>query len=183
MTIIIQVINKLKFLVFLLLLINLRMDSSNKLQHNDIIFYNTPNGNVKIEVIFNEETFWLTQKRMAELFGVEVPAVNKHMSNIYETGELDRKSTISILETVQQEGSHRVKRNVEFYNLDAIIAVCYRVNSHQANQFRIRAAKTLREFIVKGFIVGCESLKQGKRFGKDYFDQLPAHSQVAKYFS
>jgi hypothetical protein len=107
-------------------------------QHNDIIFYNTPTGDVKIEVIFNDETFWLTQKRMAELFGVEVPAINKHLSNIYETGELDKEATISILETVQQEGARMVKRNVEFYNLDAIIAVGYRVNSHQATPgFRI----------------------------------------------
>lgn len=141
-------------------------------QNSDIIFYNTPTGDVKIEVIFNDETFWLTQKRMAELFGVEVPAINKHLSNIYETGELDEKSTISILETVQQEGSRMVKRNVEFYNLDAIIAVGYRVNSHQATQFRIWATKTLREFIIKGFVLDDERLKQGKRFGKDYFDEL-----------
>ncbi len=144
----------------------------NNPQHNDIIFYNTPTGDVKIEVIFNDETFWLTQKRMAELFGVEVPAINKHLSNIYETGELDEKATISILETVQQEGTRMVKRNVEFYNLDAIIAVGYRVNSHQATQFRIWATKTLREFIIKGFVLDDERLKQGKRFGKDYFDEL-----------
>ncbi len=141
-------------------------------QHHDILFYNTPTGEVKIEVIFNDETFWLTQKRMAELFGVEVPAINKHLSNIYETGELDEKATISILETVQQEGTRMVKRNVEFYNLDAIIAVGYRVNSHQATQFRIWATKTLREFIIKGFVLDDERLKQGKRFGKDYFDEL-----------
>lgn len=141
-------------------------------QHSDIIFYNTPTGDVKIEVIFNDETFWLTQKRMAELFGVEVPAINKHLSNIYETGELDEKATISILETVQQEGTRMVKRNVVFYNLDAIIAVGYRVNSHQATQFRIWATKTLREFIIKGFVLDDERLKQGKRFGKDYFDEL-----------
>jgi len=144
----------------------------NNPQHSDIIFYNTPTGDVKIEVIFNDETFWLTQKRMAELFGVEVPAINKHLSNIYETGELDEKATISILETVQQEGTRMVKRNVEFYNLDAIIAVGYRVNSHQATQFRIWATKTLREFIIKGFVLDDERLKQGKRFGKDYFDEL-----------
>lgn len=141
-------------------------------QYNDIIFYNTPTGDVKIEVIFNDETFWITQKQMAELFGVEVPAINKHLSNIYETGELDEKATISILETVQQEGTRMVKRNVEFYNLDAIIAVGYRVNSHQATQFRIWATKTLREFIIKGFVLDDERLKQGKRFGKDYFDEL-----------
>ena len=148
------------------------MSENNNPQHNDIIFYNTPTGDVKIEVIFNDETFWLTQKRMAELFGVEVPAINKHLSNIYETGELDEKATISILETVQQEGTRMVKRNVEFYNLDAIIAVGYRVNSHQATQFRIWATKTLREFIIKGFVLDDERLKQGKRFGKDYFDEL-----------
>lgn len=142
--------------------------------HNDIIFYNTPTGDVKIEVIFNEETFWLTQKRMAELFGVEVPAINKHLSNIFETGELDREATISILETVQQEGSRKVKRKVEFYHLDAIIAVGYRVNSRQATQFRIWATKTLREFIIKGFVLDDERLKQGRRFGKDYFDELLA---------
>ncbi|MBU7577213.1 MAG: virulence RhuM family protein [Flavihumibacter sp.] len=141
-------------------------------QQNDIIFYNTPTGDVKIEVVFNDETFWLTQKRMAELFGVEVPAINKHLSNIYETGELDKAATISILETVQLEGSRMVKRKVEFYNLDAIIAVGYRVNSHQATQFRIWATKTLREFIIKGFVLDDERLKQGKRFGKDYFDEL-----------
>ena len=148
------------------------MAENNNPQHNEIILYNTPNGEVKIEVIFNDETFWLTQKRMAELFGVEVPAINKHLSNIYESGELDEKATISILETVQQEGTRMVKRNVEFYNLDAIIAVGYRVNSHQATQFRIWATKTLREFIIKGFVLDDERLKQGKRFGKDYFDEL-----------
>jgi hypothetical protein len=109
---------------------------------------------------------------MAELFGVEVPAINKHLSNIYETGELNKTATISNLETVQQEGNRKVKRNVEFYNLDAIIAVGYRVNSHQATQFRIWATKTLREFIIKGFVLDDERLKQGTRFGKDYFDEL-----------
>lgn len=148
------------------------MEEKDNPQHSDIIFYNTPTGDVKIEVVFNDETFWLTQKRMAELFGVEVPAVNKHLSNIYETGELDKTATISILEIVQQEGSRKVKRSLEFYNLDAIIAVGYRVNSREATQFRIWATKTLREFIIKGFVLDDERLKQGKRFGKDYFDEL-----------
>lgn len=148
------------------------MEEKNNPQQSDIIFYNTPTGDVKIEVVFNDETFWLTQKRMAELFGVEVPAINKHLSNIYETGELNKTATISNLETVQQEGNRKVKRNVEFYNLDAIIAVGYRVNSHQATQFRIWATKTLREFIIKGFVLDDERLKQGTRFGKDYFDEL-----------
>jgi hypothetical protein len=118
------------------------MEEKDNPQQSDIIFYNTPTGDVKIEVVFNDETFWLTQKRMAELFGVEVPAINKHLSNIYETGELNKTATISNLETVQQEGNRKVKRNVEFYNLDAIIAVGYRVNSHQAKQFRIWATKS-----------------------------------------
>jgi len=143
-----------------------------KNQNNNIIFYTTPMGNVKIDVVFNEETFWLTQKRMAELFGVEVPAINKHLSNIYETSELIKNATISILETVQKEGARNVRRNLEFYNLDAIIAVGYRVNSHQATQFRIWATQTLREFIIKGFVLDDDRLKQGKHFGKDYFDEL-----------
>lgn len=139
---------------------------------NDIIFYNTPAGEVKIEVIFNDETFWLTQKRMAELFGVEVPAISKHLANVYETNELSKEQTISKMETVQQEGGKAVKRNIDFYNLDAIIAVGYRVNSKQATQFRIWATKTLRDYIVKGFVLDDERLKQGKRFGKDYFEEL-----------
>lgn len=139
---------------------------------SDIILYSSPEGNIKVEVIYSGETFWLTQKRMAELFGVEVPAVSKHLKNIFESGELVQEATVSILETVQQEGSRNVTRKMEFYNLDAIIAVGYRVNSRQATQFRIWATKTLREFIIKGFVLDDERLKQGKRFGKDYFDEL-----------
>jgi hypothetical protein len=139
---------------------------------SDIILYSSPEGHIKVEVMYSGETFWLTQKRMAELFGVEVPAVSKHLSNIFETGELIEEATVSILEIVQQEGSRTVTRKMEFYNLDAIIAVGYRVNSRQATQFRIWATKTLREFIIKGFVLDDERLKQGKRFGKDYFEEL-----------
>jgi len=138
-------------------------------QNNDIIFYSTPTGNVTIEVIFNNETFWLTQKAMAELFGVKVPAISKHLSNIFETKELEENSVISILETTAADGKNY---NTSFYSLDAIIAVGYRVNSIQATQFRIWATKTLREFIIKGFVLDDERLKQGKRFGKDYFEEL-----------
>ena len=141
-------------------------------QKNDIIFYSTPDGNVKIEVLYNDETFWLTQKRMAELLGVDVPAISKHLNNIFETGELNKDATVSKMEIVQQEGERQVTRNLDFYNLDAIIAVGYRVNSLQATQFRIWATKTLREFIVKGFVMDDERLKQGALFGKDYFDEL-----------
>ncbi len=141
--------------------------------NNEIIFYTTPDGNKKVEVVLQDETAWLTQKALAELFGVKVPAINKHLKNIFETGELERDSTVSILEIVRQEGSREVKRQLEYYNLDAIIAVGYRVNSYQATQFRIWATKTLKEFIIKGFVLDDERLKQGNRvFGKDYFDEL-----------
>lgn len=136
---------------------------------SDIILYSSPEGNVKIEVIYSGETFWLTQKRLAELFGVAVPAISKHLKNIFETGELQEDSVISKMETTAADGK---KYLTAFYNLDAIIAVGYRVNSRQATQFRIWATKTLREFIVKGFVLDDERLKQGTRFGKDYFDEL-----------
>ena len=138
-------------------------------QPNDIILYNTPTGGVKIEVIFNDETFWLTQKRMAELFGVEVPAISKHLKNIFESAELVEASVVSKMETTASDGKNYF---TSFYNLDAIIAVGYRVNSYQATQFRIWATQTLKEFIIKGFVLDDERLKQGKKFGKDYFDEL-----------
>jgi hypothetical protein len=141
-------------------------------QSNDTIFYNTPTGDVKIEVIFNDETFWLTQKRLAELFGVESNTITYHLKEIFKTGELDEAATTRKIRVVQKEGSRDVNRELDFYNLDAIIAVGYRVNSFQATQFRIWATKTLREYIVKGFVLDDERLKQGKRFGKDYFDEL-----------
>lgn len=124
---------------------------------------------MSIEVLYNNDTFWLTQKAMAELFGVKVPAISKHLSNIFETNELEEKSVISILETTASDGKNY---KTSYYSLDAIIAVGYRVNSHQATQFRIWATKTLKEFIIKGFVLDDERLKQGKRFGKDYFDEL-----------
>jgi len=134
------------------------------------LFYTAEDGAVKVEVLYKEETVWLTQKALAELFGVRVPAVNKHLKNIFETAELVEDSVISILETTAADGkSYKTK----YYNLDAIIAVGYRVNSYQATQFRIWATKTLKEFIIKGFVLDDERLKQGKTvFGKDYFDEL-----------
>ena len=139
---------------------------------NKIILYSTALGNVNINVTYQNENFWLSQKSIAQLFGVEVPAISKHLANIYETNELQKEATISILEIVQVEGERNVKRNVEFYNLDAIIALGYRVNSKQATQFRIWATNTLKEFIIKGFVLNDEMLKNGKPFGKDYFDEL-----------
>jgi hypothetical protein len=123
-------------------------------------------------VLLSGETLWLTQKRMAELFGVGVPAVSKHLENIYESNELQREATISILETVQQEGSREVKRKLEYYNLDAVISVGYRVNSSQATQFRIWATQLIKEYIIKGFAMDDERLKNGRYFGKDYFREL-----------
>ncbi len=139
---------------------------------NKIIFYSNETGNVNINVTYQNENFWLSQKDIATLFGVEVPAISKHLANIYDTGELQQQATTSILETVQKEGARQVKRNIEFYNLDAIIAVGYRVNSKQATQFRIWSTQTLKEFIIKGFVLNDEMLKNGKPFGNDYFDEL-----------
>jgi hypothetical protein len=139
---------------------------------NKIIFYQNQDSKVVINVTYFEDNFWLTQKLISQLFGVEVPAINKHLNNIFEENELDKEATISKMEIVQQEGNRQVKRQVEFYNLDAIIAVGYRVNSRQATQFRIWATKTLKEFIIKGFVLNDEMLKNGKPFGKDYFNEL-----------
>ncbi len=141
-------------------------------KEGDIIFYTTPDGAVHIEVFFQNETFWLSQKKMAELFGVEVNTINYHLKEIFNSKELDEMATIRKIRIVQKEGSRNVGRDVDFYNLDAIIAVGYRVNSYQATQFRIWATRTLREFIIKGFVLDDERLKHGKRFGKDYFDEL-----------
>jgi hypothetical protein len=137
------------------------------------LLYNTPQENVKIDVVVKDETIWLTQKAMAMLFDVQVPAINKHLSNIYIDGELKKESTISILEIVQEEGNRNIARKIEFYNLDAIISVGYRINSAKATQFRIWATKTLKEFITKGYVLDDERLKQGQTaFGKDYFREL-----------
>ena len=140
--------------------------------HHEIIFYETPDGNVRVEVVFEDETFWLTQKKMAELFGVGVQTINHHLQEIYKSHELNELATIRKNRIVQTEGAREVAREVEFYDLDAIIAVGYRVNSREATQFRIWATRVLREYLVKGFVLDDERLKQGKRFGKDYFDEL-----------
>ncbi len=148
------------------------MNNEFNLQENEIIFYTTSDGAVHIEVFFQNESFWLNQKKMAELFGVDVRTVNEHLQNIYNSKELEREPTIRKIRIVQKEGTRDVARDVDFYNLDAIIAVGYRINSYQATQFRIWATTTLREFIIKGFILDDERLKQGKKIGKDYFDEL-----------
>ena len=143
------------------------------MRNSEIILYTTPDGNVKVEVMLQDETVLLTQKAMGELFGVSKKTISEHLGNIYKTNELQRKATVRKIRTVQNEGEREVTRNIDFYNLDAIISVGYRVNSQQATQFRIWATKTLREFITKGFVLDDERLKQGGQlFGKDYFDEL-----------
>lgn len=138
----------------------------------EILLYSNGSDKEYVSVVFKDETFWLTQKAMAELFDVNVPAVSKHLQNIYEEQELSRDATISKMETVRQEGERQVKRTVDFYNLDAIIAVGYRVNSKKATRFRQWATKTLKEYIQKGFVLNDELMKNGRPFGKDYFDEL-----------
>ena len=137
------------------------------------LIYSTPEENVLVDVVVKDENIWVTQKAMAELFGVKVPAISKHLKNIFEEGELQQESTISKMETVQNEGTRNIKRLVDFYNLDAIISVGYRVNSHKATKFRIWATQILKEYMQKGFAMDDERLKQGKTFfGKDYFREL-----------
>ncbi len=145
----------------------------NKLQIKDelteFLLYTTPDGKVKVEIFFHNENIWLTQKRMAELFGVQRPAITKHLNNIFNDGELDANSVCSILEHTAEDGK---KYQIKYYDLDAIISVGYRVNSSQATQFRIWATARLKEFLIKGFILDDDRLKNGTYFGKDYFREL-----------
>lgn len=143
--------------------------------NNNIQFllYSMPDDKGKIQVVIKDETLWCTQRAMAELFGVGVPAISKHLNNIYEDKELQKEATVSKMEIVQVEGTRKVKRTSEFYNLDAIIAVGYRVSSFKATRFRQWATKVLHEYIQKGFVMDDERLKQAKTaFGKDYFREL-----------
>ena len=140
------------------------------------LIYNTPQFNTKINVVVKDETIWLTQKAMSELFDVKVPAISKHLKNIFEEGELNEQLVVSKMETTTIHGAIADKtqtKDTNFYNLDAIISVGYRVNSAKATQFRIWTANTLKESIVKGFALGDNRLKQGTNtFGEDYFKEL-----------
>ncbi|MBR2229002.1 MAG: virulence RhuM family protein [Prevotella sp.] len=137
-----------------------------------ILIYKTHQGESRVEVIFNGQTFWLTQKRMSDLYGVDVRTISYHLGEIFDSGELKENATIRKIGIVQTEGEREVNRPQMMYNLDAIIAVGYRVNSYQATQFRIWATTVLKEYIIKGFVLDDERLKQGKHFGQDYFDDL-----------
>lgn len=138
------------------------------------ILYNTPEHSEKVQVVVREETLWMTQKAMSELFGVQVPAISKHLKNIFESGELRESTTVSKMEIVVNRGFRgEVTEETLFYNLDAIISVGYRVNSVQATRFRQWATKVLNEYIRKGFVLDDDRLKQGKTaFGQDYFREL-----------
>ena len=142
------------------------------MNESNILLYETDEGKINVDVILKDETIWLTQKSMSELFDVNVPAINKHLNNIYDEEELNKISTISKMEIVRKEGNRNVKRELEFYNLDAIIAVGYRVNSKKATKFRIWATKILKDYMIKGFVIDVEKMKNGPKFGKDYYDEL-----------
>jgi hypothetical protein len=145
------------------------MTSPEKPNEGELLLYQTQEGAVRIEVLYESETFWLNQKRIAELFGVDVRTISEHLRNIFAAKELDEPSVLRKIRTTAADGKGYL---VNFYNLDAIISVGYRVNSTQATRFRIWATQTLREFVIKGFVLDDERLKLNKRFGKDYFDEL-----------
>jgi len=135
----------------------------------DFLLYTTSNSDIRVETYLHNETLWLPQKRIAELFGVQRPAITKHLKNIFESGELEEDSVSSILEHTAEDGK---KYDTKFYNLDVILSVGYRVNSSKATQFRIWATKILKEYIIKGFAMDDDRLKNGQYFGKDYFKEL-----------
>ena len=139
---------------------------------SNILLYSSDSGEVSVQVRYEDGTFWLTQKRMAELFSVDVRTVNEHLQNIFASGEMSEEGTIRKIRIVQMEGKRKVERNVTFYPLEAIIAVGYRVNSEQATHFRQWATKTLNTFITKGYVLDKKRLKQGEQFGHDYFKKL-----------
>ncbi len=136
---------------------------------SQFLLYTSPKGKVKVGVVFQDESIWLSQKKMAELFGVDRTVVTKHLKNIFSEEELSEKSVGAIFAHTAEDGK---TYQTNFYNLDAIIAVGYRVNSYEATQFRIWAIQTLKEFIIKGFVMDDERLKNGTHFGKNYFDEL-----------
>ena len=147
------------------------MNDMNKQIH--YVLYHSDESDVSVNAVIQNDSIWVTQKAMADLFSVKTPAISKHLKNIYEEGELREESTVSKMEIVQTEGNRQVRRNVDFYNLDAIISVGYRVNSRQATKFRIWATGVLKEYMIKGFALDDERLKQGEAvFGKDYFCEL-----------
>lgn len=142
------------------------------MKNDNLIIYKNKEGEVAVDAIYQNETLWLTMKGMAKVFEVQVPAISKHLNNIFEEGELDKNSTVSKMEIVRKEGTRTVTREIEFYNLDAIIAVGYRVNSRKATEFRIWATKILKEYMLKGFALNDEKFIRGNKYNSRYFDEL-----------
>ena len=141
-------------------------------QHGEILLYDNGTDKQFVSVVFKDETFWLTQSGMAELFDCSADNISLHLKNIYADGELEQAATTEKFSVVRKEGSREVRRSIDHYDLDAIIAVGYRVNSKKATHFRQWATKTLKEYIQKGFVLNDELMKNGRLFGKDYFDEL-----------
>lgn len=142
------------------------------MNESNILLYETEEGKINVDVILKDETIWLTQKSMSELFECSTDNIGLHLKNIYNDKELDIDSTTEKFSVVRKEGTRDVKRELEFYNLDAIIAVGYRVNSKKATKFRIWATKILKEYMIKGFVIDVDKMKNGPKFGKDYYDEL-----------
>lgn len=154
------------------LLTNTSTEDISTIPEKEVVLYQTDDGNIDVSVYYYDESFWLTQKAMGELFGVASNTITYHLQEIFKSGELNELSTTRKFRAVQKEGSRNVTRELLFYNLDAIISVGYRVNSIQATKFRQWATATLKEFMIKGFVLNDDMLKNGKKFGKDYFDEL-----------
>ena len=147
---------------------------------NNIIFYEDENGNSKVEVVLNDENVWLNANAIANLFNVQRPAIVKHINNIYNDEELDKNSTCSILEQVQLEGNRKVSRKKDYYNLDMIISIGFRVNSKKATEFRIWATNVLKEYIIKGFSLNDERFINGNKYDTKYFDELLERIKVIR---
>ena len=158
----------------------IKNDNLYVIREDKIIFYSNDETTVNIDVYFADETFWLTQKTMSTLFGVDIRTINEHLKNIYDSGELLQEATIRNFRIVQKEGTRDIQREVMFYNLDAIISVGYRVNSKQATQFRRWATQTLREFVVKGFVLNDKILENAGEISHD-MAMLKADEEYDKF--
>jgi len=147
-------------------------DEGDNFQKGELLIYQTEDGKTKIDVFFEDDTIWLNQKQIAQLYQKGVNTINEHIKHIYEDGELDDQATIRKFRIVQNEGKREVSREIDYYNLNMILAIGYRVRSHRGNQFRRWASEILSEYMKKGFVMNDDRLKNPKKFGADYFDEL-----------
>ena len=143
-----------------------------KLNDNELIFFQSPDGRIHVEVMYGEENVWLSQKSMAMLFAVDLSTISEHLTNIYDQKELDKNATLGNFPIVQKEGTREVKRTIKMYSLEAIIAVGYRVNSDRGREFRVWATEVLKSYIQKGYALDSDRMKYGSRFSSRYFDEL-----------